>query len=494
MRTLFITYLLIALLAFTILQPILADEQLKPDVILARSKPAVFKILAGAEVDTSYPGVTLRGLDSSPCQLYGNCSFLLSILYQDYKSDRAAHRTDYPELTYAWVKIASDPARYLDVAKTWLQSPQLDHESTYFSSGSGFAVSQGGILLTNAHVVAPPNANDLKNNFFDRPLERAVAKLVEQLGGGPPRDRKFLEILVKALTDWLAPKGTITLQRAEIRVIMKRSEWNRAYSSDVIDSLLARAPQQAELNGWKTYSIPADILTSGVPLTASDVAVIRLNEFRFPNMSQLKSTPDLNPLRQPTHRLICLPLGDSDEVHNPVHAMGFPGRVSRALNENPAIPQLIVHPGEVSAVIDPTGPLLHMSATISQGDSGGPVVDSYGAVVGLNVFVLSNTEGDTFAIPINTAKKFLAKMGITPIIGPESTHWFAAQEAFDQQRYSSAYRELQAITDPVDPKHISSNSDADAAIADLATVCDKRIKEGRDKSGMLDRTWYKLKY
>jgi hypothetical protein len=175
--------------------------------------------------------------------------------------------------------------------------------------------------------------------------------------------------------------------------------------------------------------------------------------------------------------------------------MGFPGRVSNALRENPAVPQVIVHPGEASAVVGGGGSLLHMSATISEGDSGGPVVDSSGEVVGLNVARVTEAEGDSFAIPINTAKKFLAAKGIKPFIGPESIHWFAAQEAFDQQQYSSAYRELEGITDPADPKLRPLNqSDADGAISELALACEKRIKEGRDKSGLLDKAWYKWKY
>ena len=503
MRASFIAYALIGFLTLCFLQPILADEPLKSDVIVARSKSAVFKILAGAEVDTDYPKVKLRLKPDPRCEgvlIPFECFSRPSVLHLDYESDRALLRTDYPELAYSWFKIASDPARYLDADETpcnirdfsWPRTGcrHLEHQDSPYASGSGFAVSEEGIFLTNAHVVLPPS--DLKRRFLVLPVEQALAELKEGLGGAPPQDKEFLGSLRNALADWLQTKGTFTLKRGQIRVIMKTSP-SRLYWSDISDfSDLLRGPRglspSRHLGDWRTYSVPAEVLTSGAPGTASDVAVLRLE--RSVSLGRSVNTRELlsHYRRQ---RFMCLPLGDSDEVHNPIHAMGFPGRVSEALEENPAVPQVIVHPGEARRIIGLGGSLLHMSAAISEGDSGGPVVDSYGGVVGLTV---ARVEGDTFAIPINTAKKMLADKGIKPSVGEESIHWFAAQAAFDQERYSGAYRELEAITDPVDPKLLSSESDANVAIADLAKVCQERIKEGRDKSGLLDKAWYKWKY
>ncbi|HNX02634.1 MAG TPA: trypsin-like peptidase domain-containing protein, partial [Candidatus Cloacimonas sp.] len=57
--------------------------------------------------------------------------------------------------------------------------------------------------------------------------------------------------------------------------------------------------------------------------------------------------------------------------------------------------------------------MIQTDAAINQGNSGGPLVNINGEVVGINTFILSESGGNIgigFAIPINSVKNILAKL------------------------------------------------------------------------------------
>ena len=78
-----------------------------------------------------------------------------------------------------------------------------------------------------------------------------------------------------------------------------------------------------------------------------------------------------------------------------VSAWGFPGAVThddpqfRALLEGnaSAVPEVVYSEGAVNVVQQHTPPLIIHSATVSQGSSGGPLVNTAGQVVGINTFI-----------------------------------------------------------------------------------------------------------
>ena len=108
------------------------------------------------------------------------------------------------------------------------------------------------------------------------------------------------------------------------------------------------------------------------------------------------------------HSLDPVPLGDSDrvEVGAPVAAMGSPFG-----NENSLAVGIVsaTHRSIDSLTSEYTvGDAIQTDAPITHGNSGGPLFDARGRVIGINAQIRSDsgqTEGVGFAIPINAAKR-----------------------------------------------------------------------------------------
>ena len=142
------------------------------------------------------------------------------------------------------------------------------------------------------------------------------------------------------------------------------------------------------LGGEKTY--PAKVI-GGDPDT--DLAVIRL-------------------LQKPTEPLTVVSLGDSDKlaVGQKVLAIGNPFRLDRTLTT-----------GVISALQRPIRApnnrliegAIQTDAAINRGNSGGPLLDSHGRMIGINSQILSpsgTSAGLGFAIPVNVAKRIVPQL------------------------------------------------------------------------------------
>jgi len=122
-----------------------------------------------------------------------------------------------------------------------------------------------------------------------------------------------------------------------------------------------------------------------------------------------------------------LALGDSDaaEPGEDVRVYGFPfGRhVEVGIEETSGVvPAVSVTRGTVSAVRgDAAGgaAFLQTSATVNPGNSGGPMVDAEGFVLGVVRLKLKEGDGIGFAIPVNAVKDFLEVNGYGGLVPVE---------------------------------------------------------------------------
>jgi S1-C subfamily serine protease len=107
-----------------------------------------------------------------------------------------------------------------------------------------------------------------------------------------------------------------------------------------------------------------------------------------------------------------LPLGDSDgvEVGDSVVAIGNPFSLTRTATAGivSAVERTIDAPNGFSI-----GHAIQTDAAINHGNSGGPLIDAQGDVIGVNAQITAGTEGNVgigFAIPVNTVKAVAAQL------------------------------------------------------------------------------------
>lgn len=123
-------------------------------------------------------------------------------------------------------------------------------------------------------------------------------------------------------------------------------------------------------------------------------------------------TLDVAVVRVEAEGLTAAPIGDSDrlEVGQTTVAIGNPIGLDRTVTT-----------GIVSAVNRSPrgfelGGLIQTDAAINEGNSGGPLLDSQGRVIGINTAILRGTTGLGFAIPINVARDIAQQVITTGVI------------------------------------------------------------------------------
>ena len=180
-----------------------------------------------------------------------------------------------------------------------------------------------------------------------------------------------------------------------------------------------------------------------------------------------------------------LALGDSDaaEPGEDVLVYGFPfGRDVEVGREgmSSVVPAVSVTRGTVSAIRgDPAGgaAFLQTSATVNPGNSGGPMVDAEGFVLGVVRLKLKEGDGIGFAVPVNAVKDFLEVNGYGGLV-PVDRLRLGSEEALEgkgltlrlpdslEDRSPSRLR----VASDSSPSTVSLDSDRVATTWDLARL------------------------
>jgi serine protease Do len=154
------------------------------------------------------------------------------------------------------------------------------------------------------------------------------------------------------------------------------------------------------------------IVTNFHVVRGADAIVVRLadqSEHRARLVGSDART-DLALLKIEGRGLPALPFGDSDrlEVGEPVMAIGNPFGLEQTVTTG------IVSAKERFIGSGPYDDFIQTDASVNPGNSGGPLVDSRGTLVGINTAIFSQTGGSVgigFAIPVNVAKDVLRQLG-----------------------------------------------------------------------------------
>jgi hypothetical protein len=132
-------------------------------------------------------------------------------------------------------------------------------------------------------------------------------------------------------------------------------------------------------------------------------AVVTIGETEYREVRVVAADPkhDLAVLAIEAADLPALTLGDSADVHpgTEVVAIGHPLGLGNTISD-----------GLVSGIRD-LGPglrLLQVSAPISTGSSGGPLLDEHGRVIGISTLVITKGQNLNFGVPVDYLKELLA--------------------------------------------------------------------------------------
>ncbi len=142
-------------------------------------------------------------------------------------------------------------------------------------------------------------------------------------------------------------------------------------------------------------------------------------KFNIEGYTAIDEKRDLIILKVTAFRTQIISLGNSDlvEVGQTVYAVGNPRGLEGTFSD-----------GIISS-IRPVGTdkLIQITAPLSPGSSGGPVLNRRGEVIGVSVLTIRDGQNLNFAIPSNYLKGLLSKVGYTrslsqtkPIIGQRS--------------------------------------------------------------------------
>ncbi len=280
------------------------------------------------------------------------------------------------------------------------------------AAGSGFIVSPDGYVVTNGHVVQwfhEANEDQLKSMLLYSALDNAgyfALEAARRGGGVLTEDTKY------RLMERLLPHTQVTLSK----------------DLDVY------------LQNW--HSLPAEVKEYSAPIQpfTGKFAVIGAN---------LTNGKDVAVLKVEGRDLPTMQVGDSQamQIGNAISVAGYPGvgTFLDVLNLNTPM-QASFTRGQVSSLkVDVKGQsLLQVDAGISFGNSGGPVINDQGLVVGMATLGAANTEAFNFAVPTNTINEFVRSSGLTPSAGLFDQQWRAGLDHYYRGMDLTASRPAQA--------------------------------------------------
>ena len=283
--------------------------------------------------------------------------------------------------------------------------------------GSGFIITPDGYVITNAHVV-DENDDDTRKNFaqqaFQEILDDDVKSLEESMG------RKMTEEETKALTDANSWYFSQTLQVSKIE-----KEFNVIFG----------------ISGDKgkivPMTIPARLVIKGNPIPGKDVAILKLTE---------------------KHTYPTIRIGDDKamRVGDQVYVLGYPAVATfHPLISAESISEASLTRGLVSAKknMKDGWEVLQIDAAITHGNSGGPVMNDRGEVIGLATFGSideqrkQEVQGMNFIVPATIVEEFIDKAKVKPEMSDISLAYEAAMDLFDKARYKKAVIKFEEVKD-----------------------------------------------
>ncbi|MBX3118920.1 MAG: trypsin-like peptidase domain-containing protein [Fimbriimonadaceae bacterium] len=404
-------------------------ERLDHEMITALGQAATVKIYSYGDITLTGPyDVKLR--TSTSFNSYTFYTTQRTILDNRVSEDRSKGLVPdgMVDSEYAFRVLTKSPDDFLEPT---LQSDEFEMKNRPYSEGSGVVVDPSGVILTNKHVVAD---GQIPADSIVLAVAQVVIKDLE--------DRYYLkpssatrQNAIYAVAQWLSPQIKATVKFRSVRVLFpkKRPLEDLPEREEVTTSSLAEFFPSHEESIIQNTS-EAKVLASGTIYPGKDVAVLKCE----------------------AKNLIAIELGDSSQVSAGanVYCFGFPGAAVDTGMRLRATYLCVIHDGRVGQIMPMEGNwnLIHMTAGIHHGDSGGPVLNDKGKLIGLNVAGKEDAPEQNYAIPIEVAKEFLKEAGVEPKPGKAAKEWREALLDFYSNDKNSAYDRLVKIDEMINGK------------------------------------------
>ena len=261
------------------------------------------------------------------------------------------------------------------------------------ASGTGAFISAHGDILTADHVVNPPQA-DL-TQFLDQTAAPDVATYINQN---------------------LKPAQQVTSDQVAQELAGGQLASTPQYNTPVSQAFLSTS-YTGPLSATNFNSLPTQIYSTvdkikqESAVNQRDVAIVHVS-----NMDDMPSVQ----------------LGDSSNVQqqDELTIIGFPGNgdVNNAPNDflTSSVNKILVSSIKTT---DTGAPVIQVGGNVEHGDSGGPALDSSGAVVGIVSFGLAtngSTGGTSFLQASNSARQLVQAQNLNTTPGPFQKAWSQA--------------------------------------------------------------------
>ncbi|MEO7983737.1 MAG: serine protease, partial [Bacteroidota bacterium] len=281
--------------------------------------------------------------------------------------------------------------------------------------GSGFIVTPDGYVITNAHVVDENDA-DTKQGFAEQAFMEILQNDVKTIEDA--MNRKMTQEEGQALNDAYSWYYTQTMEVGNIK-----KEFT------VVLGITGDKGKIVPL------VIPATIVTQGQPIPGKDVAILKLQEKHV----------------YPTIRI-----GDDKamRVGDPVYVLGYPAVATfNPLLSAETVSEATLTRGLVSAKknMKDGWEVLQIDAAITHGNSGGPVMNEQGEVIGLATFVSvdeqrkQEVQGMNFIMPSTIVNEFVDNAKIKPEMSDISLAYEQAMHLFDKSRFKKALEKFKEV-------------------------------------------------
>ncbi len=307
--------------------------------------------------------------------------------------------------------------------------------------GTGFIVTPDGYMVTNAHVVYT-DEEELYMQFVRTALEEYAIGAADEFDAELRRSNYQMtqeewDGLANAFYGLLAQSMQIDNLKTNYQCFMG----NVTPGSDV-----------------STKGIGLDLRKIGEPIPGKDIAILKLDKTNLPTVT----------------------LGDDTQLRtgDRVYAMGYPAvaTLSEALNIAQAVQEPTLTQGILSAKKEMAGgwSVLQTDAAIHGGNSGGPLFNELGEVIGINTFGMidessgSMAAGMNFAIPVSIARQFLNEINVTPAESLFTKQYKEAKALYDGGKYGDALSILRTL---------SETNPGYPVIADLLAECSAKAAE-----------------